>query len=53
MEKHTAVYLRTGPSQLGIRGQISDLRRWSTRHCSKKSGAVKWYKDRTGESSQD
>ena len=53
MEKHTAVYLRTGPSQLGTRGQMSNLRQWVTKHCSKRSGAVKWYKDKTDESSQD
>ena len=52
MEKQTAIYLRTGPSQLGIRGQMSDLKKWVGRHCSRKSGAVKWYRDKTGESSK-
>lgn len=50
MEKYTAVYLRTGPSQLGVRGQMSDLRKWVAKHRSKKAHAVKWYKDRTAES---
>ena len=47
MEKYTSIYIRTGASQLGIRGQKADLKRWIVTQGSKKVGMVKWFQDTT------